>query len=789
MVETIFRQQLPAHGMAVREGQIKLCHAMLDALYNKEVALCDAGVGLGKTYAYLVACLLWQSQRPRALWQPVVISTASVALQEAILQEYIPFLSSVLLQCGYLSKPIQAVLRKGKERFVCDLRLLERQRQMAQRGDRFARRAAILRQAQDCLDLDKLAGLSGFDRRRICVPEHCPRLCPARSRCRYQRYLRESNGPAVSIQVCNHNYLLADALHRQNGWKPLLRDYQAAVIDEAHRLPEAAEQMLTKQLSIKGLRQLTHRLEQQHLTRGTQKLCATTEMLAAAYQPQAPNRARADRQVPYQTIPERQATLAALQTCIGELLQRYQARLPLSLRHQLQATSKMAALFARPQEDWITYIEYGTVSDKQTDTEFTLCAVPRDQPGYLRDLLWQREKPAILTSGTLAAGHNFTHVRRQLGLHGGSAVQTVQVASPFDYAKNCLLLFPLRPAAHKADKPSRGETSHERLARQIEQLIHKAHGHTLVLFTSYDQMGHVYEQLEGRLPVPLFKAPRGGQWFVEQFKRCDNAVLLAGGPCWEGVDFPGDIVSLLVIVRLPFPVPDPVREARRQQYLCYMGANHRVECSGQRAYVAKRVERLVIQVTWLLLDSIRDTPKDASIEKRMKEEIKALSDRVKDAKKKADNAAQEQENLEQEVAKSLMGKSRFNPEMLSRLIEEASQKKKELQRTAIELEQQLTNQKKIAEELSSYYDRFLGWSGEFGMASIERKRMIIAQLYKRIELGRGYKLHFVLDWNYEQFLNDAVLEGVKGVENASLQPPPKIRKRNRAAANQTRKTA
>ena len=75
------------------------------------------------------------------------------------------------------------------------------------------------------------------------------------------------------------------------------------------------------------------------------------------------------------------------------------------------------------------------------------------------------------------------------------------------------------------------------------------------------------------------------------------------------------------------------------------------------------------------------------------------------------------------------------------------------------------------------------------MASIERKRMIIAQLYKRIELGRGYKLRFVLDWNYEQFLNEAILEGVNGVENASLQPPPKIRKQSRAAANQTRKTA
>ena len=566
MVETIFRQQLPAHGMAVREGQIKLCHAMLNALYNKEVALCDAGVGLGKTYAYLVACLLWQSQRPRALWQPVVISTASVALQEAILQEYIPFLSSALLQYGHFNRPIQAVLRKGKERFVCDLRLLERQRQMAQRGERFARRAEILRQALDCLDLDKLPGLSGFDRRQICVPEQCPRFCPARSRCRYQRYLRESNGPAVSIQVCNHNYLLADALHRQNGWRPLLRDYQAAVIDEAHRLPEATEQMLTHHLSARELHQLAHRLEQQRLTRGAQRLRAATEALAAACQPQEPCRARAERQVSYQPTQERQAALTDLQSCIGELLRRYQERLPMSLRHQLQATSETAALFTQSPEDWIAYIKYETVSDKQTETEFTLCAVPLDQPGYLHTLLWQREKPAILTSGTLAAGHNFTHIQRRLGLHGGSAVQTVQVASPFDYAKNCLLLFPPRPSAHKVDRPIEKETHYERLARQIEQLVRTAHGHTLVLFTSYDQMGHVYEQLEGKLPVPLFKAPRGGQWFVEQFKRCDNAVLLAGGPCWEGVDFPGDIVSLLVIVRLPFPVPDPVREARRQQY-------------------------------------------------------------------------------------------------------------------------------------------------------------------------------------------------------------------------------
>ena len=119
--EQLFRTVLPSQGMAVREGQIRICHAMLDALFGRETALCDAGVGLGKTYAYLAAAILWQNQKPLAMRKPIVLSTASVALQDAILKEYIPFLSSVLLQYGFIHKPILAVLRKGKERYACDL--------------------------------------------------------------------------------------------------------------------------------------------------------------------------------------------------------------------------------------------------------------------------------------------------------------------------------------------------------------------------------------------------------------------------------------------------------------------------------------------------------------------------------------------------------------------------------------------------------------------------------------------------------------------------------------------
>mgnify|MGYP002546497858 CR=1 FL=1 len=128
MAEKIFREILPRHSMAVREEQIALCHEVLDTLYNKEISLCEAGVGTGKTLAYLVGCILWQMNRPERMKLPIVISTSSVALQDAILTEYLPDLSAILLDEGIITAPITAVVRKGKERFVCDARLAEEHR-------------------------------------------------------------------------------------------------------------------------------------------------------------------------------------------------------------------------------------------------------------------------------------------------------------------------------------------------------------------------------------------------------------------------------------------------------------------------------------------------------------------------------------------------------------------------------------------------------------------------------------------------------------------------------------
>ena len=92
------------------------------------------------------------------------------------------------------------------------------------------------------------------------------------------------------------------------------------------------------------------------------------------------------------------------------------------------------------------------------------------------------------------------------------------------------------------------------------------HGHALVLFTSYRQMAEVRALTDGQWQYPTYQAWRNGGKIIQKFKQSGNGVLFAAGSCWEGIDFPGDMVSLLIIAKLPFPIPDPVSDYERQQY-------------------------------------------------------------------------------------------------------------------------------------------------------------------------------------------------------------------------------
>jgi hypothetical protein len=168
-IDRIFLELLPQRGMAVREAQVRLCHDMLSSMDSGKIALCDAGVGLGKTYAYLAAGILFRKYTENASERPVLISTASIALQNAVLDEYIPFLSEVMMEDGIIDRPLKAVLRKGKSHYVCDDRLIKRLAN-ANLNKKNERNKQALLSLKSHLDLDDVPHLSAYDRNQVCVP-------------------------------------------------------------------------------------------------------------------------------------------------------------------------------------------------------------------------------------------------------------------------------------------------------------------------------------------------------------------------------------------------------------------------------------------------------------------------------------------------------------------------------------------------------------------------------------------------------------------------------------------
>ena len=560
-IDTIFRVLFPEHGMAVRKEQILLCHEMLDNLLGRNIALCDAGVGIGKTYAYLVACVLMRKYSLLAdgyspyEQHPVVISTSSIALQKAILTEYIPFLSRILQENGTIQSPIKAVIRKGKEHFVCDERLEQRIVAIKEKNKNALQKEALL-SLKEHYDMDEVSGLSGFDRRMVSVSKFCSRECPKKGSCRYQQYLEHSRDDEMFIQICNHNYLLADGYHRLQDYRPLLKDYRALIVDEAHKLPDAAKQMFGKSLCYDDIREICFYLGKEYQGPEIRKLSGTIRMVLDVIGENHRTRYGLKEEF-YMTEECAMYLYEGIQT-MNKIIEKLEKKIPKWIRNKLEETRSVLECFFHQDKKYVLHLK------QDQEHRIILCASSRRIPQYLDQMLWSRGIGAILTSGTLKTGQGFSHIRKMTGLQKVQRVREYVADSPFEYQKNCLLYLP--KDLKKCRRGSQEEA--EMIADHIHSLICSTYGHTLVLFTSYHLMGNVYQMLRDEIPFPMIGVWRHSPEEITRFKQTDNAVLFAAGSCWEGVDFPGDMVSSLIIVKLPFAVPDPISEAQKKEFDC-----------------------------------------------------------------------------------------------------------------------------------------------------------------------------------------------------------------------------
>lgn len=542
MIDHIFKDLFPAQGMAERSEQIKLSHRMLDTMLDGGIALCDAGTGIGKTYAYLTAAAAASRFGAGSSHRPIIISTSSIALQNAVQTEYLPLLSCTLLADGQIDKPLLSVIRKGKGHYVCDERLQRRLRQVNfQKKDPAA--ADALRSLKDTLDMDKVPHLSGYDRERVCVPQFCD--CDHQD-CRYRRFLKRCDDDRYVFQICNHNLLLADAIHRSQGRRSILPEHGIIIVDEAHKLPEAVREMFGMTLTAGDIQSMIRQLRAERYLLAADVLTDTAGPLLRKLTAPREEAETLDAYLHLLTIPSR--SLPIIEKQVGNLL-------TVQGRRQLETLRGAVSLFSNPQSNTVLY----TAEDDDGGT--MLCATVSNLTEQMRRILWRPEHAFVLASGTLAVGDDFHRFRSQAGLLDGRRVTESVSLSPFDYRRNCLLYLPQLPPSQ------RSKTYYDELAEEITALIRAAWGHALVLFTSYAAMSAVKDRLREReLSFPLFTLGRNAMHMTERFRQTPGAVLLATGAAWEGFDFPGDCVSLLVIPRLPFAYPDALKEKERENY-------------------------------------------------------------------------------------------------------------------------------------------------------------------------------------------------------------------------------
>ncbi len=547
-IDYIFCDLFPRKGMTQRTEQIKLSHMMFDSMLEHRIALCDAGTGIGKTYAYLVAGIVYGRYRQfnDYCWMPVVISTSSITLQNAVLHDYLPFLSSLLMEANMTDQPIRGILRKGKSHYVCQDRLEHRLTQITKAKGRHKRQRILESLACD-LDLDHADGLGSFDRSQVCVPAHCK--CD-RQQCGYKCFLQQAGRKDYLFQVCNHNLLLADMIHRDSERKPILPAGCCIIMDESHKLLDAARQMLGLSLTGDDLTDLLAELQQEGYEEFERFLRFSLRKL----------RSMLDQPPETHSLDEYAAVMPMPYCLLTEFMRQH--LLAGSLRSRMQRIISVmdAVLCQQSLDDRVCYL----AANDTGGTDLLVSTYRLDWE--LSRILWQQRKGMILTSGTLAVGTDFSRFRLESGLSNNGRVEEAVALSPFDYRSNCLLYLPRLPV-HFPHSDHDADGYYDRLAGQIIELLEASSGHGLVLFTSYTMMEAVGERLrQENLLYPIYTLRKHQSSLLKQFRNHPGAVLLATGSAWEGMDFPGDQVSMLIIPRLPFGIPNELGERKRAEY-------------------------------------------------------------------------------------------------------------------------------------------------------------------------------------------------------------------------------
>lgn len=192
-------------------------------------------------------------------------------------------------------------------------------------------------------------------------------------------------------------------------------------------------------------------------------------------------------------------------------------------------------------------------------------------------------------------------------------------------------------------------------------------------------------------------------------------------------------------------------DRKRYRYLCYHKSRKLCECEGASAYTAERIDSVILDLILTYLEKIKTTPKDLTIERRYRQELKELRERKRWLEKEHEAILKRLQSLTDEIGKALTGDSRFDTDTLSAAINRTREEQTQNETLSAKCAQELMEQTALADGLEGRYEQFRSWSEIFDSASREEQKMIACQLIQRVEIRKGYEIKVFFNSTYEQF--------------------------------------
>jgi ATP-dependent DNA helicase DinG len=567
----------------VRPEQIEMAGAVQQAFLNGRHLAVEAGTGVGKSFAYLIPAVdLATNGMGR-----ILVSTFTITLQEQLINKDIPFLNSCM------SQEFNAVLAKGRSNYLCKRRLkftLQRERLLI--DDKDSGLDKIWQWAEQTKDgslsdLPFLPNSRTWDRVKSEHGNCRGRKCLHFRDCFYWAARRRLEN--ADIIVANHALLFSDLVLKDQNVS-LLPDYKFVVIDEAHNIEHVAEDHFGIDLSNKRVKFVLDNLYNTRTHRGllTHTDAKTAVDLVDKINKESARFFKEIRTWYEQTKDENKGrchknfvddTLSGhLKNLCRELAKLAKQKKDDDEKYEIMRFVDLSKALIHDLENFLSQanadqIYWLEIGSGRTDT-IRLKSAPLDVGPEIRRCLFNKYNSVVLTSATLCTGATeekggFDFFAGRIGLDDFEAVK---LGSPFDYQKQ------VKVYIEKELPDPNQSTFIENAAEVIKKYLAKTTGGAFVLFTSYVMLEDVADKLAQWIAENNIKLLQQGahvdrSMLLRQFKTNGSNVLFGTDSFWQGVDVPGQALSSVIIVRLPFAAPDQPLLAGRLEQIRESGGN------------------------------------------------------------------------------------------------------------------------------------------------------------------------------------------------------------------------